>query len=131
MLPEGTIVFDTADRDEDGYYVILPGHSHVFPFMIPPLSKIEIGMNHHYIGGQDLSLRCSITTAPLDSFAFPMLDHYDTFSMTRITRTLEIWDNALLPRDDARVGYSVNRPLYFNVVNLQNAQNAYKLTFSH
>lgn len=134
MLPYNTIPPDL--RDEDGYYQMNSGQIQVFPFAVTPGGSTDIIMLHNQDYAQDFSLRCWFSITADGSILFPALQA--GFPMPRSERVITIWDDSLAPprRDDdeeiadQRLFHPASQPIYFNVQNLQNSTNSYRLTFS-
>ena len=106
-MPPGTTILSPEDRDYDGYYHILPGHTHIFKFIVPSFGLNKIGVAHVMSGTQDWSLDCWIP---------------------RVMKEFEIWDEKVAP--EGTLTLPSNRIFYINVKNLQNRDNTYKLVFS-
>ena len=129
MLPDGVFEISEPNRDEDGYYMLGAGITHVFPFVVPRDGRIALSFVHHVPGTQDLSIRCWFSARPFAEALFRE-DHVDVFAMPRLGRTIEIWDNLLVPEGDARLCLPAAQRVFFNVSNMQNSTNGYRLEFA-
>lgn len=130
MLPDGVFEINEANRDEDGYYMLGSGVTHVFPFAVPQGGKIVLSFVHHMPGTQDLSVRCWFSNRPYGDQLFPQADDVDVFSMPRLGRSIEIYDAAELTEGDPRLGVPAGVRVFFNVSNMQNSTNGYRLEFA-
>lgn len=130
MLPPGTFIIEVEDRDPDSYYQIQAGQTFIFPFTVPLFSSIHIGALHTMESAQDWSMSCWVSEKPLDCLQFQFDDMWNEHKMGRILREYEIWDQLVLGEGDARKGLEAGKTYYFNVRNLQNRYNQFKLMFS-
>ena len=127
-MPPGTTILSPEDRDYDGYYHILPGHTHIFKFIVPSFGLNKIGVAHVMSGTQDWSLDCWISSSPLDGVQFSKNADMNHFGIPRVMKEFEIWDEKVAP--EGTLTLPSNRIFYINVKNLQNRDNTYKLVFS-
>lgn len=118
-----------ADRDPDGYYMMLNGQIHVFPFKVVAGASTDISFLHTMDYAQDFTVRCWFSDHPNGPPLFK-LDDVDIFAMGRQERTVTVWDSALALREDTRLLWDSSRLCYFNVQNVQNSSNGYRLDFS-
>jgi hypothetical protein len=130
MLPEGVYEINEASRDEDGYYQVGSSITLVFPFTVPRGGSIVLNFVHHMPGTQDFSIRCWFSARAYGEVLFPQGDHVDVFAMPRLGRTIEVWDSQLVPEGDPRPALPAGTRAFFNVSNLQNSSNGYRLEFS-
>lgn len=117
--------FAPEQRDSFGQYMILPGNLHVFPFTVPMFGSITIGHAHILPNSQDFSIDGWVSEQPLDG------RRYGHFKLMR--RRIEVtYHCSFLKADEEDTRYFLDsgKTYYANVKNLQNARNAYELTFS-
>lgn len=119
-MTDGVITFQPDQRDEDGYYLLFPGNTHVFEFTMPTVGTLNISLTHTLQSAQDSSLNCWFSSKPLDGVMFQYDSELHNFQPGRATRTINLQSEA-----DATAG----RTLYFNISNLQNKLNGYTLMF--
>jgi hypothetical protein len=129
MLPDGVSLFQNDERDEDGYYQLLPDHRHVFEFTVPAGGLAGIQMIHHLTTAQDSTLVVWFSTDPLDGVLFRGQCDLENFRMSRAQRTIVFYDAWTNELEDVLTLPS-ERTYYLNVANLQNRINGYKLTIS-
>ncbi len=130
-LPEGTVIFTPDNRDDDGYYMIMPGQSYLFPCRVPFLGTLTITAIHTGTGGQDFSLDTWFSLKPLGQSLYLGRSNLDNFRLGRLVRTFVIWDNLSVNPGDGRAGAPSNVDIYLNIKNQSNSTNTFKLTFSN
>jgi hypothetical protein len=116
------------DRDSFGQYEIQPGHTLVFPFIVPALGSTRILLQHTKQNSQDSSILAWITSAPLDGIQLEL--GFGRLRLSRAEQYYTIWDNFLRHgQDDDRLFLTNSRAYYLNIKNLQNSSNAFDLLF--
>jgi hypothetical protein len=129
MLPPGVYIIPIEDRDPDHYYMVGPGQTMIFPFIVPAFSSILIETIHVLDNSQDWSLSAWFSSKPLDDMEFARDDSLNEHKLTRVQRGYEIWDKLILTENDTRIGLMPGT-YYLNIKNLQNRNNTYKAQFS-
>jgi hypothetical protein len=94
-------------------------------------------MLHNQEYAQDFSLRCWFSISPDGGIMFPGLQA--GFPMPRVERVITVFDASLAPPPveeenapvDHRLFHPAGQPIFFNVQNLQNSLNSYRVEFSN
>lgn len=118
-------IIPPEERDPYGQYSIQNGYTHVLPFTIPLLGRVEFILAHILPNSQDFSLDMWITTKPLDGLVLQV--GFGHFKPLRRADKYVIYDQFLkTDKDDPRLFLESGKTYYMNVKDLQNRKNAYQ-----
>jgi hypothetical protein len=123
-----SIIFLEQDRDADGYYLMNSGFTHSHQLLIPDdVTQLGLQIIHYYQNSQDLSLQVWFSEYPCNvSFINLDKDGYLNLSRVGVEYTVSSKESQL----NTSFKVEKNKKYYFNIKNLTNAANGYRLIFS-
>jgi hypothetical protein len=134
---EHWILFIEGQRCPTTYYTICQEQVHVFAFEVYPYQCTKLTITHTapLEASQDYSLQAWFSNNPLDYELFAFQDNYvSPIGVLRRAMTIPIYDKnivhpSIYAPDRCKLALDPGT-YYFNVKNLQNRVNNYRLQFS-
>jgi hypothetical protein len=122
-----TTTIDPLDRDPDGMYPIAAGCQYAFPFQVPVVGTLEIGLRHNFPNSQDWSISVSCADE-LDTPVSLTSNGVSEFNLDRSEVFLTLYPLGTAP--EGGVEFDPARTYYLYVLNMQSRPNGFLLTFN-